>query len=302
MAERVGARAILFDLDNTLLLEDESTERALRETCVAIAGRTGADAEILAARASEAADELFRASSVSAYADAMGIWWGEALWGEFLGDTPGLRALRAFVPDFRRGVWSRALASAGNGDDARVDAAANAFRVARSKVQLIDPDAEAVVRDLARDHRLALVTNGAPDVQREKLSHTAFAPSFEVAIISAELGVGKPDARIFEAALAALDLQPQDAVMVGDSLSRDVAGAHAAGIRAIWIDRGRPEAIPAERPVPETRVTALRELRAALASLGPGGAFPRGSRGSRPVGDRDGSRARASRKGGPSAR
>jgi putative hydrolase of the HAD superfamily len=302
LADRAGVPAILFDLDNTLLLEDESTELALRDTCAAIAGRTGADVENLAAAAREAADELFRESAAFAYAEAMGIWWGEALWGEFLGDTTGLRTLRSFVSDFRRRVWARALASAGIADEDLVDRSVNTFGSARRRTQLVDPDAEAVVKDLARDHRLALVTNGAPDVQREKLSHTALATSFDVAIISAELGVGKPDPRIFEAALAALDLAPADAVMVGDSLARDVAGAHAAGLRAIWLDRGSRENVPEPAPVPDARVIALKELRPALASLRPGVASPRGSRGSHRAAARDGSRARASRKEGPSAR
>ena len=296
-------RAVLFDLDNTLLLEDESTERAFRETCAAIAKRTGADASILAAAAREAAEMLFRASSVFAYADPIGIWWGEALWGEFRGDSAGLRDLRAFVPDFRRRVWGRALAPVRVADeDDLVDLAVTTFRSARRRTQLVDPDAEAVVRDLARDYTLALVTNGAPDVQREKLSLTTLGPSFDVTIISAEIGVGKPDARIFEAALAGLDLGPKDAVMVGDSLARDVAGAHAAGLRAVWIDRGERESVPAPAPIPEARVVALRELRPVLAALGPGVASPRGSRGSHPGAARDGSRARASRTEGRSTR
>jgi putative hydrolase of the HAD superfamily len=294
--------ALLFDLDNTLLLEDESTERALRDASAAVAGRTGADPEVLVSTAREAADEVFRASSVFAYSEAMGIWWGEALWGEFQGDTPGLRALRAFVPDFRRRVWNRALASIGIADEGLVDAAVKAFRVARRKVQLVDPDAEAVVRDLARDHRLALVTNGAPDVQREKLSHTTLASLFAVTIISAEIGVGKPDPRIFGAAVAALEVTAEDAVAIGDSLARDIAGAHAAGIRAIWIDRGTREDVPPQAPVPDARITTLTELRSALAALKPGDASPRGSRGSHPAGGRDGSRPRASRRGGRSAR
>jgi putative hydrolase of the HAD superfamily len=299
--DRASVRAVLFDLDNTLLLEDASTERALRETAAAITGVVGADTEVLVAAAREAAEEHFRTSSVFAYAEVMGIWWGEALWGEFLGDSPGLRVLRAFVPDFRRRVWSRALASAGIDDDALVDTAVNAFRVARRTVQIVDPDAETVVRDLARDHRLALVTNGAPDVQREKLAHTALAPSFELTIISAEIGFGKPDPRIFELALAALDVAPEDAVMVGDSLARDVAGAHAARIRAIWIDRGTRENVPEPAPMPDARVTALREVRSTLASLAPGAASPGGSRGSHPAAGRDASRARASRRGDRSA-
>ena len=293
---------LLFDLDNTLLLEDESTERALRETCGTIADRIGADAEILAATAREAAEEFFGASLVFAYGDAMGIWWGEALWGEFQGDAPGLRTLRAFAPDFRHRVWSRALASAGITDGDVVEAAVDLFRSARRRTQLVDPDADAVVRDLAGDHRLALVTNGAPDVQREKLSHTALASLFDVTIISAEIGVGKPDPRIFDAALAALGAAPEDAVMIGDSLARDVAGAHAAGIRAIWIDRGTHENGAAPAVVPDGRVTALTEVRSALVSLAPGAASPRGSRVSHPAAGRDGSRGRASRTGGRSAR
>lgn len=298
----MSSPALLFDLDNTLLLEDESTERALRATGDTIAARAGAAAEILVAAAREAAEDIFRASSVYAYADVMGIWWGEALWGEFDGDAPGLTALRAFVPDFRRQVWGQALAAAGISHGGLVDAAVNAFRAARGNVQLVDPDAEAVVRDLARDHRLGLVSNGAPDVQRQKLSHTTLASLFDVTIISGEVGAGKPDPRIFEAALAALDIAPNGAVMIGDSLARDVAGAHAAGIRAIWIDRGTREDAPAPAPVPDARVTALVEVRLALAALGPGGASPRGSRGPRPAAGQDASRARASRKGDPSAR
>jgi len=296
-----GVRAVLFDLDNTLLLENESTERALRDASAAI-GRIGGDVEILASAARDAAEQIFSESSVFAYADAMGIWWGEALWGEFLGETEGLQAMRAFVPDFRLRVWTAALASVGIDEERLIQAAVDAFRSARRRNQLVDPEAAAVVRDLARDHRLALVTNGAPDVQREKLSRTALASFFEITVISAEIGAGKPDPRIFEAALTSLEIAPNDAVMIGDSLARDIAGAHAAGIRAIWIDRASRETVPAPAPVPEARITALREVRSALAALRSGAASPRGSRGSRPAGGRDASRARASRRGGRSAR
>ena len=220
---------------------------------------------VVAAR--EAADDLFRRSAVFAYADAIGVWWGEALWGEFVGETAGLAALRAFVPDFRRRVWSRALSAAGVADEGLVEKAIRSFVSARRRTQLVDPDAEAVVRDLARDHRLALVTNGAPDVQREKLSHTSLAAWFAVSIISGEIGIGKPDPRIFEAALTELGVAPQNAVMVGDSPTRDVAGAHAAGLRVIWIDRGSNEAAPSSRPTPDARVTRLGEVRAALAAV-----------------------------------
>src|SRR5437879_9651453 len=107
-----GVRALLFDLDNTLLLENESTERALRDASASI-GRIGGDVEILASAARDAAEQIFRESSVFAYADAMGIWWGEALWGEFVGETGGVQAMRPVVPGFRFPGWAAVRAPIG---------------------------------------------------------------------------------------------------------------------------------------------------------------------------------------------
>src|SRR5258708_20319519 len=98
----MAIRAILFGLDNTLLMEDEATERALQQASELAGARAGLDAGAVHAAAREAAETLFRSAQVFAYADEVGIWWGEALWGEFAGDQGGLRAQRVFVPGFRR--------------------------------------------------------------------------------------------------------------------------------------------------------------------------------------------------------
>jgi FMN phosphatase YigB (HAD superfamily) len=83
----VPIRAILFDLDNTLILEDQATERALRETSELANRRAGADPTTIVAAARDAARRLFETSAVFEYADAMGIWWGEALWGRSSADS-----------------------------------------------------------------------------------------------------------------------------------------------------------------------------------------------------------------------
>lgn len=272
---------MLFDLDNTLLMEDEATFAAVRRACELAGARTRVDAAALYDTTPRIAEALWRASPTFAYADNMGVWWGEGLWGEFVGETPGLQALRAFAPRFRRATWREALASRGVRDDALADELAVAYRTARWATQLVDPEAEAVLADLARDHRLGLVTNGAPDMQRGKLARTSLASRFATIVISAELGIAKPDARIFEFALNALDASAAEAAMVGDSLSRDVAGARNAGLRSIWIDRGLETAKP-DDPVPDVRIRSLSEVRSALVATPPGGASPRGSRGSHP--------------------
>lgn len=267
-------RALLFDLDNTLLLEDEVTFRALRTACERAAGR--ADVGKLYEATIRIADDRWRSAPTFPYADNMGIWWGEGLWGEFQGDGDGLRAVRAFVPEFRRAVWRDALTASGADDGGLAAELEHVYRRARRTEEIVDPEAEAVLRDLSRDHRLALVTNGAPDVQREKLGRAGLAHHFAAIVISAELGVGKPDRRIFAAALDAIGAPAREAVMIGDSVPRDVVGARAAGLGSIWIDRGQGRST-ADEPKPDARIRALREIRPALAAMRPGAASPRGS-------------------------
>jgi putative hydrolase of the HAD superfamily len=297
-------RGILFDLDNTLLLEDEATFASVRRACE-LAGARGLDTEGLLTAVRQAAAARWETGPVHSWADRMGIWWGEALWGEFAGDAPELRALRAFVPGYRAAVWRDALAAIGVSDDALSRELDAAYRAARRAEQLVDPEAEAVLADLARDHALALITNGAPDVQREKLAGTSLARHFRSILISVELGIAKPDPRIFGAALDDLGLTPGEAAMVGDSLARDVAGAKAAGVRAIWIDRGIEKPPAGPRPEPDAQIRTLGDLRPVLARLdatAPDGASPRGSRAPRPARAPGASRGRASRRGGRSAR
>src|SRR5579859_4543353 len=224
-------QAILFDLDNTLLMEDAATFAALRR-----AGATaGGDADALASAAAETAAELFRDADIYAYADRMGIWWGEALWGAFAGDDPDLRAVRAFVPGFRLAVWATALGTVGL-DRGRAAALSAAYMTARRADWAMDPAAPRTLDALARRYTFALVTNGAPDVQREKLEGSGLASRFATVVISGELGIGKPEPGIFAAAVERIGVPASEAAMVGDSAERDVAGARAAGLRTVWLD------------------------------------------------------------------
>lgn len=122
-------------------------------------------------------------------------------------------------------------------------------------------DVEPALAELRESHALALVTNGAPCLQREKLAGSGLAHWFDAVVVSGDLGAGKPDPRVFEHALALLG-QPPDPVMVGDTVERDVDGALAAGLDAIWINRsGQPR--PADRR--ELReIASLAELPAIL--------------------------------------
>jgi putative hydrolase of the HAD superfamily len=108
-----------------------------------------------------------------------------------------------------------------------------------------------------------LITNGAPDIQGAKIDGSNLASFFETIIISGDHGFGKPDFRIFQLALNRLEVAAHEAVMIGDSLNRDVAGARDAGIRTIWINRYN-RTLGASHPIPDIELTDLRELPALL--------------------------------------
>ena len=119
------------------------------------------------------------------------------------------------------------------------------------------PGARAALDALAGAYRLGLVTNGHPDLQHQKLRTLGVADAFETIVFAGYETAAKPDPEPFRRALRALDTTPDRAVYVGNSPSIDVAGAQAAGLRAVWLatDGVRP------RPHPEYVVESLDELR-----------------------------------------
>ncbi|RIV19207.1 HAD family hydrolase [Alicyclobacillaceae bacterium I2511] len=98
------------------------------------------------------------------------------------------------------------------------------------------PGTLAMVKVLAQQYRLAIVTNGAPDLQEAKLQAAGLSPYFprESLIVSEQVGEAKPHPSVYAAACAAMGVQAGQAVMVGDNLRADVEGAKAFGLDAIW--------------------------------------------------------------------
>jgi putative hydrolase of the HAD superfamily len=95
----------------------------------------------------------------------------------------------------------------------------------------------ALLSRLSGRYRIGIVSNFYGNLQAV-LDETGLSPSIGVAVDSTILGCKKPDPRIFQAALDALEASPAEAVFIGDSLRRDMAGARAMGMRHVWL---RPE-------------------------------------------------------------
>lgn len=261
----MAIKVVLFDLDETLMVEEASVDAALQATGEGICERYGIDPKGFAQAVRRHARELWRALPTAEYGQAMGIASWEGLSASFDGDDPNLKTLRRLIPDYRLKAWAQALADYGLHDSSLSRDLAEKFVTERRKRHVLFPDAEPTLKELKKSYRLGLITNGPPDLQREKLQATKLTRYFEIILISGELGMGKPDGRIFERALQALRVTPNEAVMVGDSLERDIAGAKEAGIFAVWVRRSGDE--DPTTPTPDAVISRLRELPSALITL-----------------------------------
>lgn len=158
---------------------------------------------------------------------------------------PALRQLRASVAaertdlahDFtaqRYITMQRAFDACGI-NEAPLDTLWEIFATARNNVELY-PDALPALERLRDALPVASLTNGNADLQRIGL-HLHFAHR----ISAREMGVAKPDARIFLAAAELLGIAPENILHVGDDPELDVVGAREAGLRTAWINRaGHP--------------------------------------------------------------
>jgi YjjG family noncanonical pyrimidine nucleotidase len=112
------------------------------------------------------------------------------------------------------------------------------------------PGALATVRELAKKFPLALVTNGIAAVQRRRFAASPITPFFQAVVISEEVGVAKPDPRIFAPALEKIGVEAGEVLYVGDSVTSDMAAARNAGMDFCWFNPGR-------LPVPDGQAPAF---------------------------------------------
>lgn len=110
-------------------------------------------------------------------------------------------------------------------------------------------DTHAVLADLrARGYRLGIVSNLWAFPVRRVFKEMGLDAYFEHLVFSFEVGVRKPDKRIFDHTARLFGVKARDCVMIGDSMSSDIEGSLAAGMHAILIDRsGKTKRLAAKK-------------------------------------------------------
>jgi len=121
------------------------------------------------------------------------------------------------------------------------------------------------------DAALGVITNGEGEPQRAKLAAIGLTDRFPVVVASGEVGLAKPDPAIFALACERLGVEPAGAAYVGDRLDLDAHGAAAAGLRGVWLDRAGSDAVqhPAGALAPAAGVATIATLHELPAALVP---------------------------------
>jgi putative hydrolase of the HAD superfamily len=235
-------RAILFDLDDTILQAY---------------GRP--DAAWLMVAGEQAADLLPLTPAV--VAEAIG-----AHAREFWANADRHRQWRMQLAAARRHVVEgafAALAAAGHTVPSREVALrlADRFSAYREEQLCLYPDAHAVIDAFkASGVRLALVTNGASDLQRAKVERFDLVRRFDHIQIEGEHGFGKPEERAYLHAMQVLGVSAPHTWMVGDNLEWEVVAPQRLGIHAIWFDATGDGLPPGSTVRPDRIIRTLSEL------------------------------------------
>ncbi len=157
------------------------------------------------------------------------------------------------LPFLRRATFARLASEAGYTETGIADAAFAEFQRLRNQLVPFADVAPALTR-LARRGPVVALTNGTAD-----LAAVGLRQYFDAVFMADAIGAAKPDVRAFHAVSAALGLEPGAVLHAGDNPHYDVLGAHAAGMTAVWVDRGLHE-WPAGVAAPGHRVTDLTAL------------------------------------------
>ncbi|HDR7719256.1 HAD-IA family hydrolase [Bacillus albus] len=100
----------------------------------------------------------------------------------------------------------------------------------------IDQNTIHFLNQIKKQFKVGVITNGSTQRQKAKIFNTNLNKYFETIIISEEVGFSKPDKRIFELALNKLNVQPENTLFIGDDLEKDIAGPQNVNIKGVWFN------------------------------------------------------------------
>ncbi|XP_070771936.1 N-acylneuraminate-9-phosphatase [Enoplosus armatus] len=207
-----AVKAILFDLDNTLIETSRAGAAAMQKT-----------SELL--KTTLALDDM----TISSICDK----FKHKLFHESFDPSAGRS-----IDDVRVGHWEESIQEAVGGSSTPSLAAQcyHMWKNSRLEVLSLSPEICNLLKQLRSRYKLLLLTNGEAQTQREKVVAVRCEEFFDAIVIGGEHAEQKPFVSIFTLCFNMLEVEAQDCIMVGDSLDTDIQGGFDAGVGAtVWI-------------------------------------------------------------------
>lgn len=206
-------RAIFFDFDNTLQDLDAAFNEAVTTTLGPVCMGAGVGLDVLVSQMNLIWPELWVRAQEGRIreSDLYPLWFTEAF-------------RRIGIPEARMQAW----------------AIGGVYQAAfESHLRLYDDvlPALSALKETRPDLLLGVLTNGPSARQRRRIRSRGLGRYITHIVTSEDVGRAKPDPAVFLQGLQEAGVSGPEAVMIGDDPQADVAGAQAAGLRAIWLDR-----------------------------------------------------------------
>ncbi|XP_018593665.1 N-acylneuraminate-9-phosphatase isoform X1 [Scleropages formosus] len=237
-----GVKAILFDLDNTLIDTAGASRAAILEVTELL--KTRFDDEHVVGDICERFNMKLLQESFQPSRDLT-------------------------IDQVRIGHWDQAIREAGGkGPDSAVAARCYwTWKNTRLTLLSIPEPFRNLLLDLRGTLKLLLLTNGEVQTQREKIQAVGCEGLFDAIVVGGDHAEEKPALSIFHHCFQVLGVGPKDCVMVGDSLGTDILGGINAGVRAtVWVN-GTGTASPDVSIKPDYTVPSVLDLPSVLACL-----------------------------------
>jgi putative hydrolase of the HAD superfamily len=138
--------------------------------------------------------------------------------------------------DLRRERFLRALADYNVVDPLLAEKIGEDYISICPKKNKLFPDTIEVLAYLANKYTMHIITNGFEKVQHIKLKHSNLEKYFDKVITSEQVGVKKPNPKIFEFALEQANASAEESIMIGDDLPVDILGAEDVGMQGVYFN------------------------------------------------------------------
>ncbi|ROS05521.1 HAD superfamily hydrolase (TIGR01509 family)/HAD superfamily hydrolase (TIGR01549 family) [Sinobacterium caligoides] len=226
---------VIFDLDETLVVESKATDAAIHSTHLAIKASLAINADKLGEELKLIADEMLRSSPFREYCDGIGISALELMWvDDAWNDNTDFYS---WACGFKYSVWGELLKKYNDFSDERVEYVSGVYLAQRNKEIIAFDEVISTLSTLHGKIKIGLLTNGLSELQSKKISASKLGRYFDQVLISSDFGKGKPSPEPYLKLLSSLNSSPKRTIMIGDNVVKDVNASINVGCHSLLINR-----------------------------------------------------------------